>query len=160
MYSQCSTYDGNDLHDAPTRSYCSVAPQVKQAAFSSCMDAGVGHASATCQLWRSRRRASQVQRFVRSLEFGQAAQLHILLRTSCACASTRHVPLRSQSTPKMPFYIYVHCSYTPLDKQRNIYMSSVPGTCHRSCRGIIRPFFALLFLGLKCHYHTQLAEII
>lgn len=36
MYSQCSTYDGNDdLHDAPTRSYCSVAPQVKQAAFSS-----------------------------------------------------------------------------------------------------------------------------
>lgn len=50
------------------------------------------------------------KRFVRSLEFGQAAQLHILLRTSCACASTRHVPLRSQSTPKMPFYIYVHCS--------------------------------------------------
>lgn len=161
MYSQCSTYDGNnDLHDAPTRSYCSVAPRVKQAAFSSCMDAGVGHASATCQLWRSRRRASQVASFgVWNSDMTGCTITYFITYVVClylhpTCPS----PL---SVHPQNAILYIRTYYIAIihpDKQRNIYMSSVPGTCHRSCPGIIRPFFAMLFLGLKCHYHTQLAE--
>lgn len=139
MYSPCSTYDGNnDLHDAPTRSYCSVAPLSSTGRF--------GHASATCQLWRSRRAASQVQR-LRSLEFGQAQdRLHsfIFYYVRRALAPPPDMSLSALNPPpKCHFIIYVHCSYTPLDKQRNIYMSSVPDTCHRSCPRIIHPFSAL-----------------
>lgn len=124
------------------------------------MDADVGHVSATCQLWRTRRRASQVQRFVRSSGIRTGCTITYFITYVVWLMPPPDMSLSALSPPPKCHFIYTYiCSYTPLDKKEQLYVIG-PCTCHRSCLGIIRPLFALLFLGLKCHYHTQLAEII